>query len=341
VALAKLGENSLFSGFVLAPMNAIFAFLATLPPVVVDTLRLAVWLVLLTLLFLPLERLFGPKPRVARTETLPDLVHYFINNLLPAVALSLPLAAATVAGQKLLPSGWFHAMAELPMSARLPLALLVGEVGYYWAHRACHQVPLLWRFHAVHHSATQVDYLVNTRAHPLDLIFTRMVGLVPMYLFGLAGPNAGGAAMPVFVSFFGILWGFFIHANVRWRFGPLEWLISSPAFHHWHHTLHGPVNRNYASTFPWLDRLFGTHHLPAKAWPSAYGIPQPHSTHILDQWLDPFFPQRVVRASAAAGAAAAASPAPEAGVAHHNAAESADLSKLPSGPTAPSTGLPQ
>ena len=69
-----------------------------------------------------------------------------------------------------------------------------------------------------------------------------------------------------------MVWGFFIHANVRWRFGFLEWLISTPGFHHWHHTKTGPINHNYASTLPWLDWLFGTMHLPANEWPTAYGI---------------------------------------------------------------------
>ena len=52
----------------------------------------------------------------------------------------------------------------------------------------------------------------------------------------------------------------------------MEWLISTPAFHHWHHTRTGPLNRNYASTLPWIDRLFGTHYLPRDQWPSSYGI---------------------------------------------------------------------
>ena len=56
----------------------------------------------------------------------------------------------------------------------------------------------------------------------------------------------------------GIVWGFFIHANLRWRLGPLEWLVATPAFHHWHHSRNDHINRNYASTLPLLD--------PAAAW---------------------------------------------------------------------------
>ena len=69
-------------------------------------------------------------------------------------------------------------------------------------------------------------------------------------------------------------WGFFIHANVRWRFGPLEWLIATPAFHLWHHTLSGPRDRNFASMLPCWDWLFGTSYLPNEL-PKDYGIDEP------------------------------------------------------------------
>jgi sterol desaturase/sphingolipid hydroxylase (fatty acid hydroxylase superfamily) len=68
------------------------------------------------------------------------------------------------------------------------------------------------------------------------------------------------------------MWGFLIHANARWRLGPLEWLISTPAFHRWHHTVGEQRDRNYASMLSLMDRIFGTYHLPRNQWPSAYGI---------------------------------------------------------------------
>ena len=50
-----------------------------------------------------------------------------------------------------------------------------------------------------------------------------------------------------------------------------------PAFHHWHHTKDGPeyINKNYAATFPWVDKCFGTFYLPGKQWPAKYGIDTP------------------------------------------------------------------
>ena len=75
----------------------------------------------------------------------------------------------------------------------------------------------------------------------------------------------------MFIVLVATIWGFFIHSNLRWRLGALEWLIATPAFHHWHHTLGEPRDRNYASMLHWMDRIFGTHYLP-RQWPSAYGI---------------------------------------------------------------------
>ena len=87
----------------------------------------------------------------------------------------------------------------------------------------------------------------------------------------VAGAGAAGSGVPAAVIVLGTAWGFVIHANLRVRLGPLEWLVATPAFHHWHHTSLAPLDRNFASTLPVLDRVFGTHHLPAH-WPAAYGL---------------------------------------------------------------------
>jgi sterol desaturase/sphingolipid hydroxylase (fatty acid hydroxylase superfamily) len=105
--------------------------------------------------------------------------------------------------------------------------------------------------------------------------------------------------VPILVTVAGTLWGFFIHANVSWRFGWLEWLISSPAFHHWHHTNDGPerISKNYASMLPCLDKCFGTFYLPKQKWPVKYGIDAPIPTGFTQQLLNPLL-QREIPASA-------------------------------------------
>lgn len=266
----------------------------------VDIVRLCLWLAILTLVFVPLERLFALHPQpILRAEIGTDLGYYFLNGLVPAMLMSVPLGFVAWSVHRVIPHGFLAASAAAPLWFRLVAGLVVGDIGYYWAHRGLHALPWLWRFHAVHHSAQGIDFLVNTRAHPVDMVFGRMCGVVPLYLLGLAGPTAvgggiaaGGSLIPVIVLLGGVAWGFFIHANVRWRCGPLEWVLSTPHFHHWHHTIDAPLSRNYAAMLPALDRLFGTLHLPKGQWPARYGIAEPMPHSLGQQLIEPFMERR-------------------------------------------------
>ena len=254
-------------------------------------LRLAVWLALLVAVFVPLEWLCALHPaKLWRKQIGVDLGWYFVNSLLPAAVLSLPLALVSQGLHRWNPGGFYSAVAAWPFSLRLFLVLLVSDIGAYWGHRAMHSHRLLWRFHALHHSAEEMDWLVNTRAHPFDTVFVRFAGLAPVYLLGLA-QTTGARIDPAvaLLTIFGTAWTFFIHANIKVRLGPLEWLISSPAFHHWHHTRDQYRDRNYAFVFPFIDWLFGTAWLP-KHWPSAYGINAKQPETMMDQFFHPLEP---------------------------------------------------
>ena len=130
--------------------------------------------------------------------------------------------------------------------------------------------------------------MVNTRAHPVDMVFTRLCGLTLLYATGLASPlDPHPALVPALFLFIGSFWSFFIHANLRWRFGVIEELVATPAFHHWHHTRDDHKDRNYAAMLPFVDRLFGSFYLPP-AWPAQYGTSTPMPATLTGQLLEPF-----------------------------------------------------
>ena len=256
-----------------------------------DVVHLAVWLVLLVSIFVPLERLFALHPaKLWRKQVGIDLAWYFINSLLPAAIMAVPLALLARALRGADPGGLYSAVAAWPFWVKLPVVFLINDFGVYWAHRAAHVIPFLWRFHAVHHSAEHLDWLVNTRAHPFDLIFTRLAGLGLVYLCGMASATGSYLDPTVaLVTIIGTVWSFFIHANVRCRLGPVEWLISTPAFHHWHHTNDEHRDRNFAAIFPLYDRVFGTAWLP-RHWPPVYGTDTKVAPTLTGQLLDPLTP---------------------------------------------------
>jgi sterol desaturase/sphingolipid hydroxylase (fatty acid hydroxylase superfamily) len=272
---------------------------ASLHEAAVLALRLCAWLALLSAIFVPLEHWFGMRHEgAARGELRRNLAYYFISSLAPGILLAAPTALLAMAGRQLMPDAALAAIQSLPMAVRMALAFVLAETGFYWGHRLSHELPWLWRFHSLHHSSEHMQFLANTRTHPVDMVVTRLFGLVPLYVLGLAGPTAAGSSAPALLLVLGTFWGFFIHANLRWRLGPLEWLLTTPAFHHWHHSRHEHIDRNYASTLPFLDRLFGTHYLP-RHWPARYGTDTPHADSLAGQLLDPLIaPGRQARPGA-------------------------------------------
>jgi sterol desaturase/sphingolipid hydroxylase (fatty acid hydroxylase superfamily) len=256
----------------------------------IDFLRLCLWLLIIMMVFVPLERICALRRQsVFRKGFLIDLGYYFLSSLLPKIILIVPMALVGYAVHRLVPSAFHARVAAMPGAIRFAAALAIGELGFYWGHRWSHEIPFLWRFHALHHSAEEMDWLVNTRAHPVDMVFTRLCGLVPIYALGLSQPARGTLDyVSVLVIFISTLWGFFIHANLRWRLGPLEWLVTTPAFHHWHHTCEAPLNRNFSPMLPWIDRLFGTCYTPKGQWPLRYGTDTYVAPGFAGQLLQPF-----------------------------------------------------
>lgn len=241
--------------------------------------------------FIPLEARFALSPaRVLYPGVWTNLGWCLISGLVPLVVLGPPAALLAWGVHTILPGSVTGAAAHLPLWARMACAVAIGEIGFYWGHRWSHEWRWLWRFHAVHHSAEHLSVLVNGRAHPVDMMFTRLCGLVLLYATGFAaavGPDP--ALVPAVVLAVSALWSYLLHANVRWRFGPFEHLVASPAFHHWHHSRDDHRDHNYAPMLPVVDRLFGTLYLPS-GWPSAYGIAAPMPATLLGQLLEPFAP---------------------------------------------------
>lgn len=241
----------------------------------VTTASLIAWLFALTAIFVPLELLFSVKRQsVLRPNLLQDIGYFFLGGLMKAFFIAVIVGLFVGTTRQFIPTAYFDMVGGLPVALQFVLALFIGEIGFYWSHRLVHAVPALWQYHAVHHDPQRMDWLVNTRMHPIDLIVTRLGGLTLVAVLGFGSPgDKGNPMVPILVLILGTLWAFFIHANIRWPLGWIEHVLSTPRFHHWHHSRDDHPNRNFASMLPIFDRVFGTLHMPSgRAWPPSYGI---------------------------------------------------------------------
>lgn len=226
-------------------------------------------LLLLAVVFVPLERIFPRRPEqgVFRPGWTTDTLHFFVSHLLVQLTTLLTVMPAEVlvraAGGSWLPS----LVRAQPVVLQWVEIVLVADLTQYAVHRLFHTLPVLWRFHAIHHSSVQLDWLAGSRLHLVDVLVTRSCTLVPLVLLGFA--PAALYAYVVFVSFHAVL----IHANLRGGGRWIERLVVLPRFHHWHHgAAPEAVDKNFAVHLPWIDRVFGTYHLPDGRWPEIYGI---------------------------------------------------------------------
>jgi sterol desaturase/sphingolipid hydroxylase (fatty acid hydroxylase superfamily) len=186
------------------------------------------------------------------------------------------------------------AVAMMPYWARDLVAVVLFDALAYWGHRWSHEVPFLWRFHSVHHSSGKMDWISGVRSHPLD----GTVLAPPIVVLLAAG---FGAKLTGVLAIIQIVTGLFLHANVRWRWRPLQRLVATPEFHHWHHSSEpDALNMNFSALLPIWDMAFGTWFMPGGGRrPEVYGTVTPVPEGIVGQLLWPFRglrnPARILR----------------------------------------------
>lgn len=244
-------------------------------------------LVLLPVLFVlvvPFEKMFPRHrdQRIRRPGLGVDITHALAAPLLGVAGV----AVAIVIG--VLSFAWLPGLLLRPLVALIPAAIVpfVGialfDLASYWVHRWSHEVPLLWRFHSVHHSTEHLDWVSGFRNHPFDGALVA----APFLFLVAAGFDPAFTGVLAIVQ---VLSGLFVHANVRWRWAALHRVVITPEFHHWHHSNERDAdNSNYSIFLPLWDTVFGTYFMPPHRRPQVYGIDAPMPLTVLGQLRHPF-----------------------------------------------------
>ncbi len=233
-----------------------------------------------------------PGQRLLRRGFATDVAYWFFTPLVTRAVTRLALGAALVVGALLAglspererlaalvqgSPGW----RDLPTAVQALAVLVVGDLAGYWMHRAFHHARL-WRFHAPHHSSRDLDWLSAVRLHPVNDVLARLAQALPLLLLGLPA-----ASVATYAPLLG-LYAIGLHANVPWTFGPLRFVLASPAFHRWHHACEDEGRaRNFAGFLPLWDVLFGTFDMPAGP-PRRCGVREPLPESFFGQLLHPW-----------------------------------------------------
>jgi sterol desaturase/sphingolipid hydroxylase (fatty acid hydroxylase superfamily) len=171
----------------------------------------------------------------------------------------------------------------------------------YWVHVWCHRSPLLWPFHAVHHSAEVLTPATSYRIHPVENIVAAtlhapVLGLSALYFQNIVGPE-NQVLMIGGVSLFGFLvqavGTHLKHSHIWISYGPwLDHVLISPAHHQIHHSVDPKHwDKNFGGRFAIWDVLFGTVYLPRTAEALSVGLPErdgPPPRTVAELYAQPF-----------------------------------------------------
>lgn len=179
----------------------------------------------------------------------------FIN--LSVIHLSFPVfmvGLAMVAEQNGI--GLFN-LIDAPVWIAAPVALITLDLARYFQHFLLHRLPVLWRFHRIHHADPDYDFTVGLRFHPIEGLCTTGFSLA---VIALIGPAAVVVAISELVK---VLVSAAAHANgrtPRWVERYVRWIFVTPDMHRVHHSMYvNEHNSNYSSIFSIWDRLFSTY----------------------------------------------------------------------------------
>lgn len=208
-------------------------------------------------------------------SSLIDFSLMYLNTIIKIVVI-VPLLASHLTGIILVSKAFQYQLGDSPLVNWPPFAVMVlfsiiffivEDASRFYLHRLMHQVPWLWRFHQLHHSAEVLTPMTLFRVHPVEMMIYQLRQLLVISFVGgvflwLFQTKVSGLAI-LGVDAFGILFNFFganlRHSHIPLHFGQFERFFISPAQHQIHHSKDlNHRNRNFGTCLAIWDQLSGT-----------------------------------------------------------------------------------
>jgi sterol desaturase/sphingolipid hydroxylase (fatty acid hydroxylase superfamily) len=244
---------------------------------------------------LSLERLFPAQPRrtALNVSLAHDVVWFLYEPLLQGLILGTYVAMLQKIWERHLSTFAYSGLAAAPWGVRVAAAILLLDLCYWMQHVLNHKVPLLWRFHAIHHSQRELNFFTDFRYHVLEYVVRQTFLVVPFLVLRIDAP------VIVVVAILREWYSRFYHGNIRTSLGPLRYVLVTPQSHRIHHSL-DPRHRdmNFGAIFSVWDFLFRRQYKGFDEYPET-GIDDGRFPHeramtvrslLLTPWLQMLYP---------------------------------------------------
>lgn len=177
------------------------------------------------------------------------LLNPFVARVLPDTWGFQPLLRITQASVP----DWLAPTAPIILAV---VSLFVYNFSQYWAHRAQHAIPLLWRFHAVHHSVRDMDSM-NSYTHPVDSISWQLARSTLLLLVVI------DFQMMMWIGGMIVIHDRFLHTRAKVNFGVFKNVLIDNRHHFIHHSTDPrDFDKNFSAWFTFWDKVFGTYAPP-------------------------------------------------------------------------------
>lgn len=238
--------------------------------------------------WIPFQRTWGN----IRKATRADVIYFLLAAPIDALSIFLLVGLLAQTSQY---HHYLNVVDVWPQDAhillQLLLVILIVDFFKYWYHRWTHEVPLLWRYHTIHHSLDRLEMLRASYFYPIDIFLTVGTGTLAMLMVG------ADYELIIFHNVFAGITGLLNHSNANLRCGFFDHFLNTIGHHRVHHSAELPgIESNYGSFFNFADRMFGTRYLPEDqrsfgplGLDDSYEIPET----VLEQLAVPFRWRRV------------------------------------------------
>lgn len=196
-----------------------------------------------------------------RRRKYPQARRLVVNLLISALAfvvgafLLRPVASSLVRWTAAEQFGLLH-LVNLPFPLEFVLGFLLMDLSFYYWHRANHVVPVLWRFHNVHHLDPDLDVSTSFRFHFGEILYSIAFRALQVCLIGVPATTYIVYELVFQCS------TLFHHSNLRLAIRVergLNRVLVTPRMHGIHHSgVQDETNSNYSVIFRWWDRLHRT-----------------------------------------------------------------------------------